>query len=101
MFAPLLVLFRMLAFYLGTTLTFFALSYFLSLPKAGRAKAAEELPPQVRAQVDGSPTLQNLARVLAYQKRQLHQMPLVPAETAKLQLAGADLVEALRTILCL
>ena len=34
MFHPLLIFLRILAFYLGTTLTFFALSFFLSLPRA-------------------------------------------------------------------
>lgn len=65
------------------------------------AATADQFPPHVREQIENSPTLQNLARVLAYQKRQLRQLPLDQAETARLHLASADLVECLRTILCL
>ena len=65
------------------------------------AARSDQFPPHVREQIESSPTLQNLARVLAYQKRQQRQLPLDQAETAKLHLASADLVECLRTILCL
>ena len=52
-------------------------------------------------QVQGSATLQNLARSLAYAQRTIREEPLSPRSREQAQGVVDDLSETLRTILCL
>ena len=71
-------------------------------PGGGSSGGADELPPAVVHQVQGSPVLLNLASALATCKRQQQQAEPVPVRVREqLQLKCSELSDSLRTILCL
>lgn len=57
--------------------------------------------PAVVKQLESAPVLNNLARTLAFHKRQLEDTPLPAAQAAQQREFVSDLTEMLRTIMCL